>query len=41
MREFFFYLDAWKFCFDNDLSMDSIQRKDWKTWTVSFEDELA
>jgi hypothetical protein len=37
MREFFFYLDAWKFCLDNDLSLNFIQRKDWKTWIVYFE----
>lgn len=41
MREFFFYLDAWKFCLDNDLPLNAIQRKDWKTWIVAFEDELV
>lgn len=41
MREFFFYLDAWKFCFDNDLPLNLIQRKDWKTWSVNFDGELV
>lgn len=38
MREFTFYLDAWKFCVDNMIEADRIHRKDWKTWAVN-EDE--
>ena len=38
MREFHFYLDAWKYCFTNLVEYDRIQRRDWKTWIVN-EDE--
>lgn len=38
MKEFHFYLDAWKFCIENMIEFDRIQRKDWKTWAVN-EDE--
>lgn len=38
-REFFFYLDAWKFCIENSLPVDNIGRKDWKTWQVSYSDD--
>jgi hypothetical protein len=37
IREFFFYLDAWKFCRDNDLPVSQIIRKNWKVWEVDFE----
>jgi hypothetical protein len=36
-REFFFYLDAWKFCNDNSIPIENIKRKDWKVWEVSYE----
>lgn len=38
MKEFYFYLDAWKYCVDNCVEHDRIQRRDWKTWIVN-EDE--
>jgi hypothetical protein len=34
MKEFFFYLDAWKYCTDHGLPMTNIVRKDWKVWQV-------
>jgi hypothetical protein len=37
MAEFFFYLDAWKFCFDNSLPIENITRKDWKVWQVKYD----
>ena len=37
MREFQFYLDAWKFCVDNKIPMNKILKKDFKTWIVEFE----
>jgi hypothetical protein len=36
MREFNFYLDAWKFCYLNNISYSCIRRKDWASWTVEF-----
>jgi hypothetical protein len=36
MAEFFFYLDAWKFCVDNSLPIECISRKDWKVWQVEY-----
>jgi hypothetical protein len=37
MREFQFYLDAWKFCVENELPLKNILKKDFKTWIVEFE----
>ncbi len=37
MREFQFYLDAWKFCVDNRIKLENIIKKDFKTWIVKFE----
>jgi len=34
MKEFFFYLDAWKYCADHNLPIDCIIRKSWKIWEV-------
>ena len=34
MKEFFFYLDAWKYCADHNLPTDCIIRKNWKIWEV-------
>jgi len=34
MREFEFYLNAWVFCFRNQVPIDRITRKSWKTWEV-------
>jgi len=34
MIEFYYYLDAWKYCVANFLGYDKIMRKDWKTWIV-------
>jgi hypothetical protein len=39
IKEFFFYLDAWKFCIENSLPIESIGRKDWKTWKVNYSDD--
>lgn len=33
--EFPFYLEAWKYCRDNNIKMDKIQKKDFRTWIVS------
>ena len=38
-REFFFYLDAWKFCTQNNLPIANIFRKDWKTWVINYSDD--
>ena len=38
-KEFFFYLDAWKFCIQNGLPVDNSGRKDWKIWQVSYSDD--
>lgn len=37
MNEFYFYLDAWKYCVANSVGCDRIERKDWKTWIVKNE----
>lgn len=37
MREFQFYLDAWKFCVDNKIVLSKIVKKDFKTWIVNVE----
>jgi hypothetical protein len=34
MREFQFYLDAWKFCVENQISLQKIVKKDFKTWII-------
>lgn len=34
IREFQFYLDAWKYCSDNKIALDKIVKKDFKTWIV-------
>ena len=34
MSEFFFYLDAWKYCRDFNIPIEAISRRDWKTWIV-------
>jgi hypothetical protein len=36
MREFNFYLDAWKFCYLNNIPSENIKRKTWESWTVTF-----
>lgn len=36
MREFNFYLDAWKFCYLNDIPYNLIKRRDWASWIVEF-----
>jgi len=35
MREFCFFLEAWKFCIENKIPTTTIQRKSWKVWTVA------
>jgi hypothetical protein len=38
IREFNFFLDAWLFCYGQKVDWKkAIQRRDWDTWTVSFE----
>ena len=32
--EFFFYLDAWNYCWRERLCYDCIKRKNWKVWSV-------
>jgi hypothetical protein len=34
MKEFEFYLDAYKFCLKYEIPKEFIMRKNWKTWTV-------
>jgi len=43
MREFSYFLEAWKFCIQNKIPTTTIQRKSWKSWTVNInlEFELA
>ena len=38
MKAFDFYLDAWKYCYHNDIELDRIERRDWSKWVVD-EDE--
>ncbi len=38
MAFFKFYLDAWKFCKDNSIDMNKIERNDWVTWMVKFDE---
>jgi hypothetical protein len=38
MKEFFYYLDAWSYCFQNDININHIKRLDWKTWGVYIEE---
>lgn len=33
-QEFFFFLDAWHYCTEHNLTIDRITRRDWKTWVV-------
>lgn len=37
MREFQFYLDAWKFCVENKISLEKIIKRDFKTWIVNLQ----
>jgi len=37
--EFSFYLDAWRYCYQHNLSTSSIVRTDWKTWTVELSEK--
>ncbi len=32
--EFPFYLEAWRYCYQHNLPVTSIYRKDWKVWMV-------
>ena len=34
MREFNFYLEAWKFCYLNNIPLNKIQKKSWSSWIV-------
>jgi hypothetical protein len=34
MKEFSFFLEAYRFCMTAGISSESISRRDWKTWTV-------
>jgi|LakMenE18May11ns_1017448.scaffolds.fasta_scaffold9924463_9 hypothetical protein len=34
MREFSFYLEAWKFCHFNNIPVNRIKRKEWDIWMV-------
>jgi len=36
MREFSFYLDAWKFCYLNKIPLDRIQKRSWGVWIVEY-----
>lgn len=36
MREFNFYLEAWKFCYLNKIPVNQIRKKAWSCWTVEF-----
>lgn len=32
LTEFFFYLDAWTYCWKHNIPLQRIQRKSWKVW---------
>lgn len=32
LTEFFFYLDAWTYCWKHNIPVQQIQRKSWKIW---------
>jgi hypothetical protein len=34
LKEFSFYLEAWKYCMMRNYDLDRIKRLDWKTWIV-------
>lgn len=34
MTEFAFYLEAWLYCYKNNIDTKKIYRKDWKTWAL-------
>lgn len=36
MREFPYYLEAWKFCYLNNIPLDRIKKKEWSIWVVEF-----
>lgn len=36
MREFGFFLDAWKFCYLNNIPITCIRKKEWSVWVVEF-----
>lgn len=33
-KEFFFYLDAWHYCSQLGIPLNSINRKNWKIWEI-------
>lgn len=39
VKEFFYYLDAWCYCFQNKISVDLIKRRGWKTWVLELKGE--
>lgn len=41
MKEFYFYLDAWSYCWHHEIDIKNIKRKDWKTWVVDSYDEIS
>jgi hypothetical protein len=40
MKEFFYFLDAWSYCFQHNIDTTRIKRQDWKTWVVSIEEPV-
>jgi hypothetical protein len=39
--EFFFFLDAWQYCYQHNIPQNCIHRKDWKTWTVQIPETVG
>lgn len=35
MKEFGFFLEAWRFCLTANIPTSNISRRDWKTWIVN------
>lgn len=41
MKEFDFFLEAYHYCRKHDIPLESIVRKNWKTWIVEIKWELV
>lgn len=35
-KDFFFLLDVWAFCRQNNVPFENVKRKDFKTWTLQW-----
>lgn len=34
LKEFSFYLDAWKYCMDNRIELSNITKKNFRLWNI-------